>query len=44
MHRGDSLWAISQRFNVTVDELRKWNRLTGRGLQAGAVLTVWPRK
>ncbi len=39
---GDSLWAISQRFKVTVDDLRKWNRLSGRGgLKAGAVLTVW---
>ncbi len=41
---GDSLWSISQRFHVTVEDLKRWNRLggSGKGLQVGAVLTVWP--
>jgi len=42
---GDTLWAISQRFNCTVDELRQWNRLSKKkkALQVGTVLVVWPR-
>ncbi len=42
---GDTLWAISQRFNCTVDELRQWNGIPKRKktLQVGAVLVVWPR-
>jgi membrane-bound lytic murein transglycosylase D len=40
---GDSLWLISQRFQVTVDELRKWNKLSRRQkLQVGAELHMWP--
>jgi membrane-bound lytic murein transglycosylase D len=42
---GDTLWAISQRFNCTVDELRQWNRLSKKqkALQVGTVLVVWPK-
>jgi membrane-bound lytic murein transglycosylase D len=42
---GDTLWAISQRFNCTVDDLRRWNRLSKRkrALQVGTVLVVWPK-
>lgn len=41
---GDSLWAIAQHFNVTVDDLRKWNELPRRkrGLQVGTLIKVWP--
>jgi membrane-bound lytic murein transglycosylase D len=41
---GDSLWAIAQRFNVSVDDLRRWNELSRRkrGLKIGTVLEVWP--
>ena len=40
---GDTLWAISQRFSCSVDNLRKWNRLPkrSRGLQVGTVLIIW---
>jgi membrane-bound lytic murein transglycosylase D len=42
---GDTLWALSQRFNCTVDELREWNRLPKKkkALQIGSVLVVWPK-
>ena len=42
---GDTLWAISQRFNCSVDELRQWNRLSKKkkALQVGTVLVVWPK-
>ncbi|MCY1081007.1 LysM peptidoglycan-binding domain-containing protein [Archangium lansingense] len=43
---GDSLWAIAQRFQVNVDDMRKWNNLTVRAskkaLKVGSVLYVWP--
>jgi membrane-bound lytic murein transglycosylase D len=41
---GDSLWAIAQRFNVTVDDLRRWNELPRRkrGLRVGTVIHVFP--
>lgn len=41
---GDSLWAISQRFDCTVEDLRRWNGLgrRSRRLQVGAILSVYP--
>ncbi|MBN1207007.1 MAG: LysM peptidoglycan-binding domain-containing protein [Myxococcaceae bacterium] len=44
VQEGDSLWAIAQRFHVTVEELRSWNDLPRRkrGLRIGTVLQVWP--
>ncbi|KFA93592.1 LysM peptidoglycan-binding domain-containing protein [Archangium violaceum] len=43
---GDSLWAIAQRFQVNVDDVRKWNNLSvrasKRALKVGSVLYVWP--
>jgi membrane-bound lytic murein transglycosylase D len=44
VQEGDSLWAIAQRFNVTVEDLRGWNDLPRRkrGLRVGTVIQVWP--
>lgn len=42
---GDSLWSISQRFGVTVEELRAWNNLPrGKrgGMKVGHQLVIWP--
>ncbi len=41
---GDSLWAIAQRFHVTVEDLRRWNNLPRRkrGLRVGTIIHVWP--
>jgi len=43
---GDSLWAIANRFNVTVEDLRSWNNLPRRkrGLQVGTLIQVYPGK
>ena len=40
---GDTLWAISQKFNCSVDNLVKWNHLPrhGRRLQVGTMLAIW---
>ncbi len=41
---GDSLWGISQRFNCSVEDLKKWNQLKSAKarLQVGAMLSIWP--
>jgi membrane-bound lytic murein transglycosylase D len=40
---GDSLWGISQRFNVSVAQVREWNGLSSRTLlQPGQNLTIYP--
>ncbi|MFY1830148.1 LysM peptidoglycan-binding domain-containing protein [Myxococcus fulvus] len=42
---GDSLWVIATKFNVSVDELKKWNNLRRRNptLQVGSLVYVWPQ-
>lgn len=42
VQQGDSLWTISRRFNVSVDALKKWNRLptSTSALQPGQRLVV----
>ncbi|WP_426736413.1 LysM peptidoglycan-binding domain-containing protein [Myxococcus faecalis] len=42
---GDSLWVIATRFNVSVDDLKKWNNLRRRNptLQVGSLVYVWPQ-
>ncbi len=43
---GDTLWAISNRYGVTVDDVKRWNGIRNhRSVQAGATLNVYvPRK
>lgn len=40
VQRGDSLWLIAQRYNITVDELKKANNLTNNTLQIGDKLII----
>ena len=40
VQRGDSLWLIANKNNVTVDELKKANNLTGNTLTIGQVLVI----
>jgi membrane-bound lytic murein transglycosylase D len=40
VRRGDSLWKISRRFQVSVADLRRWNQV-GRYLRPGERLTVF---
>lgn len=41
---GDTLWGISVRFGVTLNDLRTWNNLTSDMLMPGQVLIVRPGK
>ena len=38
--RGDTLVTVADRFNVSVDQLRRWNRLSGNTLRPGRALLV----
>ncbi|RKH61660.1 LysM peptidoglycan-binding domain-containing protein [Corallococcus llansteffanensis] len=44
VQEGDSLWLIANRFQVSVDDMKKWNNLPRRNrtLSLGTLLTVWP--
>lgn len=38
--KGESLWDISKKYGVTIDDLVKWNKLSGTRIQAGESLVV----
>lgn len=40
MHRGDTLVTVADRFGVTVDQLRRWNHITGSQIAPGRALYV----
>lgn len=40
VQKGDSLYSIAQRFNTTVDKLKKLNNLTSNNLSIGQVLII----
>lgn len=43
IERGDTLWSLSQKYGVSVDDLKKWNGLGRKSkLQVGAALKVHP--
>jgi membrane-bound lytic murein transglycosylase D len=43
VRRGDTLWHIAQKFDVTLGDLRAWNGLSRReGIQAGQRLVLQP--
>jgi len=39
---GDSLWVIAKKYRVSVNNLKKWNQLSGTKLNKGQVLKVAP--
>ena len=39
-HRGDTLIIVADRFNVSVEELRRWNRMSSSTLKPGRLLYV----
>ena len=40
--RGETLWSISQRYGVTVAQVKSWNALRDNHVRAGEVLQVYP--
>jgi membrane-bound lytic murein transglycosylase D len=38
---GDSLGAISRRFQVDISDVQRWNALNGDGIRAGQMLTLY---
>ncbi|QXD14057.1 LysM peptidoglycan-binding domain-containing protein [Rhodocaloribacter litoris] len=42
VRRGDNLTEIARRYGVTVDDLQRWNDLTGSRIYPGQTLTVYP--
>jgi membrane-bound lytic murein transglycosylase D len=40
VRKGDTLAAISGRYNVAMDDLRRWNQIKGHRLQPGAKLVI----
>lgn len=36
----DSLWNIARKYNVSVDDLKRWNQVDEKSLRAGAILVV----
>lgn len=38
--KGDTLYNLSKRYNVTVDDLKKWNKLTSNNINLGQILQV----
>ncbi len=43
VRKGDNVWSIARRFSISVRELTKLNKLSGRTLKAGETLLI-PRK
>ena len=41
VRKGDSLSHIAQRFNVSVSDLKRWNKLPGKYLQPGQRLKLY---
>jgi membrane-bound lytic murein transglycosylase D len=41
VQRGDTLAGIAERFDVTVDELRRWNHISGAHVSRGARLRIY---
>jgi len=40
VRKGDTLITVADRFNVSVDQLRRWNRLKSSGVRVGSSLSV----
>jgi len=39
---GDTLWSISQRYRVSIDNIQRWNNISGDLIYPNQVLTLYP--
>ncbi len=44
VQKGETLWAISKKYNVTVEEIKKWNNKSDIGLALGEKLKIFADK
>ncbi|MEN8141076.1 MAG: LysM peptidoglycan-binding domain-containing protein [Thermodesulfobacteriota bacterium] len=42
--KGDSLWSISRRFNLSTEEIKEWNNMRGNSLRPGQQLAIHQAK
>jgi LysM repeat protein len=42
--KGETLYSIAHKYDVTVDEIKRWNHLTGNTIQIGEKLKIYPLK
>lgn len=40
----ETLFSISRKYGVTIDEIKKWNNLKGESLAIGTILNIYPEK
>lgn len=43
VRKGDTLWDIASRYDVSVSDIKRWNRLKSSKLIAGDELTIYPK-
>ena len=43
VEKGDTLYAIAKRYDVTIAHLREWNAIDGDLIEVGQELIVWPQ-
>ena len=43
VQKGESLWDISKKYKVSIDDLVKWNELEGTRIRAGQNIYVEPQ-
>lgn len=44
IQQGDYLGKIAQKYHVSVNDIQKWNNLSGTNITAGKTLTIWTQK
>jgi membrane-bound lytic murein transglycosylase D len=43
LKKGESLWSLSRRYNVSMDQIAQWNNLKKQDIKPGKQLVIWPR-
>lgn len=43
LKKGESLWTLSRRYKVTIDQISQWNNLKPKDIKPGKQLVIWQR-